>query len=252
MIDQVEKPFLQDILDATGDDTELVLRRINGGANLRIGLTNRMTTPYLRNPKAYCYVDEYRDAHDIVAACMLSSFIPGGTGLLSGSSDTILGSSKRLREMTALGYVKKLTSNGETVTVKLPTGHDDESSSSSGNDKSVDDVPNFLFLDGGLSNAFPVFDSSTVVVTPLCGIFDPNPFVSPAVRKQKDVDDGNLFRVSDRAKIYMIQQNAHSFRRMVLSSDDSTLQERYGHGYDDAKRFLVDNNLENVHSIPVY
>ena len=243
------------MVDAIGGDTELLLRRINGG-RLRIGLTNRTTTPFLRNPKAYCYVEEYRDAHDIAAACMLSSFIPGGTGLFSGSSDTILGSSKRLREMVALGYVKHIQ-NGETVTVKLPTKNRDDGASKScsvhDNDAIEDDFPNFQFLDGGLSNPFPVFDSSTVVVSPLCGIFDPNPFVSPAVRNDKESDGKpNLLRVSSCAQIYMTQQNAHSFRRIALSSDDATLQERWVHGYDDAKRFLVDNNLEKIHSMSMY
>lgn len=258
LIDLVEKPFLQNMLEATGDDVELLQRRLHGVKNsLRIGLTNRTVQPLFRNPKAYCYVDQYRDAQDIVAVCMLSSFVPGGTGLFSGSSETIVRSSKRLREMVELGFVKKETPDGKGEIISLPPSPvvDDENESTHEESEDVDetskkkeeDSSKFMFIDGGLSNVFPIYDSDTVVVTPFCGIFDPNPSICP--KPGAAGDNNNLFRLSHRAKIYKTRQNAHTLRRMAFSSDEIKLQERYTSGYDDAKRFLSDNNLLKVHSV---
>ena len=238
---------MKDMVDAVNDDTELLLRRIDGGKLLRIGLTNRDVKPLLRNPKAYCFVDEYRDAKDIVAACMLSSFIPGATGLMSGASPTIERSSARLREMTDLGFVKKQNGAGGEISTVLPS-----TTADSEGDK---DASFPQFLDGGLCNGFPIIDEHTVLVTPIRGKFKPNRWICPSAEEetyhltdQADTDDDDLVVLSKRVKLYMDRQNARTFRRIILSSDDSELQRRFSQGYDDAKRFLRDQNLETIHT----
>lgn len=269
-MDQVEQRLLQEMKDAVGHDDELLLRRVQGGI-LRIGLTNRWTKPtYLRNPKAYCYVDQYRDAEDIVAACMLSSFVPGVTSTLTGSSTAIVNASKRMREMVELGFVKKTSypdniigNSGveESLPITLPPAAykrgnpQRQESDLTANQQPRQNKHGFPdFVDGGLSNAFPVIDSRTVVVTPICGIYEPNPYIAPSRTSSAagggggQVKDDNLLRISDRVKIYLNRQNAHTLRRIVLSSDDDALQERFANGHDDARRFLYDNNLAIVHS----
>lgn len=236
LLDQVEGPFLKDVMDAVNGDTELLLRRIQGGKLLRIGLTNPQTQPYMKNPKAYCFVDQYRDAEDILAACMLSSFIAGVTGPYSGSSPTMTKASQKLREMAQLGYIKKQQyEGGEIIAISL-----------SAPAKGDNHFP--PFLDGGLSNGFPVIDRQTVVVTPLRGRFDPNRWICPSPLSETDTDnEERLLEVSKRVRIFMDRQNAQTFRRMILSSSESELQLRYAQGYEDAKRFLGDHNLETVH-----
>lgn len=240
----MERRFLQDIVDAIGGDTELLLRRIEGGNKLRIGLTNRSIQPFVRNLKAYCYVDRYRDAEDIVAACMLSSFIRGVTGPYSGTSPTMVRASKRVREMADLGFIKKQSrEGGEISRVTLAPASDSSNSSNAEND-------NFPpFVDGGLSNGFPIIDQKTVLVTPIRGKFEPNLWICPPPDDQDTApSDDDLVVLSQRVKLYMNRQNARTFRRIILSSDETELQRRYSQGYDDAKRFLVDHNLETLHT----
>jgi hypothetical protein len=191
---------------------------------------------------------------------MLSSFVPGVTGPLAWSSPAISRSSAKVKEMMELGYIKKQLPNGETVVFRPP--EIEALVSDSKPENYTGEFP--LFLDGGLSNAFPVIDEKTVVCTPICGIFDPNPSVCPEIHLEQlnDIkppntkDDNNksspnakikasakLLCISDRVKLHLNRQNAFTMRRIVLSSDDENLQHRYSQGYDDAMRFLEANNL---------
>lgn len=266
LVDQVEERLLNDMRRAMNNDEERFLDRIDGGTLLRIGLSERLLEIPIRNPKAYCYVDQFRDMEDVIAASILSSFIPGVTGPLAWSSPTISRASARVNEMMELGFIKKEKPNGEVITVK-PASHGPEShqqtsaSKAERPDNYAGEFP--LFLDGGLSNAFPVIDESTVVVTPISGVFDPNPFISPELpnginnNTGGDRDDlvstkyngaARLLRLNDRVKIHLSRQNAYTLRRIVLSSDEDDLHKRFQHGYNDAKRFLEANNLTTVHS----
>ncbi|CAB9515068.1 Patatin-like phospholipase [Seminavis robusta] len=227
LIDQVEEPLLKEISDAVNGDMELLGRRING--KIYTGLTDRSIKPFLKNPKSYCYVDHYRDAEDVVAACMLSSYVPGATGTVN-VSPTLSRASSKIREMVELGYVKqRKPGSQEITTVRLESLMEDA-------------FP--PFIDGGLCNGFPVFDSSTVVVTPLAGDFQPNRSVCPLVH-----DDDSLHRLSSRVALHLNRQNVKTFRRMILSSDEDALQRRFSQGHDDAKRFLVQHGLERVHYV---
>ena len=277
LLDQVEQLILKDIEDAVHNDNELLMQRLNKQCSLRIGLTNRLATPFFRNPDAYCYVDQYRDAEDVVAACILSSFIPGVTATLSGKSITIQDASNRLLEMIELGLVKKkehTTTGRQRVVALKPSDFDnklhlsnDELDSSETKSRKSSGFP--AFVDGGLSNGFPIVDSNTIVVTPICGVFDPNPSISPSPNtavfqrllqrqswcssssNKREEHNCVLFEINHRVKVCGNRQNLDAFRRLFLSSDDAVLQERFAQGYDDAKRFLSDYNLERVHSTTV-
>jgi hypothetical protein len=222
---------LKDILHAVGGDTELLLRRIQGGQLLRIGLTNRSVQPHIRNPHAYCFVDRYRDAEDIVAACMLSSYVPGFSGPFSGSSPTLQRASQRIQEMADLGFIKRQDPvSGEIGTVDLSMLSRDHR-----------DFP--PFVDGGLSNGFPVIDSTTVLVTPIRGRFEPNRYICPPSDKY-----GNLVRVNHRVQLYIDGQTVQTFRRILLSSEEEELQRQYSLGHDNAKQFLRDYNIGTNHT----
>lgn len=106
------------------------------------------------------------------------------------------------------------------------------------------------FVDGGVSNGFPVIDRHTVIVTPLRGVFEPNRWICPSSNHStKQTDEEELVVLNQRVKLYMNQQNAKTFRRIILSSDEIALQRRYSQGYDDAKRFLMDHNLGTTNKI---
>mmetsp|Transcript_7328 Transcript_7328/g.10382 ORF Transcript_7328/g.10382 Transcript_7328/m.10382 type:complete len:392 (+) Transcript_7328:42-1217(+) len=258
LIDEMEEVFTREMKFALGGsresngddyDRELLQRRIQGGKLMRIGLTDRRVfPPTSTNEKAYFYVDQYRDVDDIVAASILSSYIPGATGPALGSKDgsnhAVKRASARLSEMEELGFVKNITGNPVVVS-------QENKNKNGGKDEETREY----YWDGGLVNVFPIVDDNTVVISPMSGEFHPHPSISPAPQKSNDEKEPSstptYLRINHRAAIHLNTYNAVAFRRMILSSDDTALQQRFSHGYDDAKRFLDKNSLTTVHSAQV-
>jgi len=284
LVDQVEDLLLLSMkraLGGTGEigsdyDKELWTKRIAGGKLLRIGLTDyRLFTPagVARDiPEAYRYVDQYRDVDDVVAACILSSYIPGATGTLRGAqcpmNASVRNSWARVHEMERLGYVK----DGKT-------GKPVKAAES-------DEPGDLHYWDGGLADVFPTIDDGTLIVSPINGHYT-NPSISPtipeldqqsstevasgrvgaaldertnqtpndetAAKAEQDLSSMILQRAMNmipttvqghaRAKFGLNAQNADTIRRMMWSSDDAVLEERFRSGYDDAMRFLRENDL---------
>ena len=84
LIDVVEQNLLK--LLNSDMDADQFQERLKGG-RLRIGLTDgRVFPPLGHNPEAYRYIDSFQSVEEIVAACVLSSYIPGATGPLLSSS----------------------------------------------------------------------------------------------------------------------------------------------------------------------
>ena len=225
LIDQVEDPFRKAIVTALGGripepnsensnecssriniydvDPELFSRRFPCGS-LRLGLADRRVLGPGKILESYRYIDSFRDVDDIVATCMLSSYIPGGTGplhlhdkvpdFLSGLfnrknttfhensadstdnetrfNDTVHRAGVRLRFMESAGLVKhgktglstKTKSNNSMQSQDQPT----ESNSLSSTD----------FWDGGIADVFPTFDEQTIIIAPVNGKFF-NPAICP-------------------------------------------------------------------------
>ena len=282
LVDQVEDLLLLSMkraLGGTGErasdyDKELWTKRIAGGKLLRIGLTDyRLFTPagVARDiPEAYRYVDQYRDVDDAVAVCILSSYIPGATGTLRGAqcpmNESVRNSWARVFMMEQLGYVKDGKTGKPVVKAAEP----------------VSDEPGDLhYWDGGLADVFPTIDDDTLIVSPINGHYT-NPSISPSVSEQVDQQSSTevggdrtvgsalndetaapkteqdltstiLQRAMDmipktvqghaRASFGLNAQNAETIRRMMWSSDDAVLQERFRSGYDDAMRFLREKDL---------
>jgi hypothetical protein len=220
LIDQVEEPFREAMVKALGGtisslhydiDPELFKRRFPAHI-LRIGLTDRraLWPPPIPSPiaterilKAYRYVDSYRDVDDIIACCMLSSYIPGATGplnlkekvpdflrglidstLMNGESsgagkerinDTIDRSGLRLNELEHLGMVK----HGLTG---LPVGNNNAKIDLTTHEGEHNFQPNksVFFWDGGIADVFPTFDDNTTIISPVNGTFT-NPAICPLI-----------------------------------------------------------------------
>jgi hypothetical protein len=183
-------------------------------------------------------VDEYRDIEDIVAACTLSSFVPGVTGPLAWSLPTISRASKKLKEMLDLGFIKKQRPNGEIVTVRPSS--DSKLYPKPENYKG--DFP-YSLLDRGLSNAFPVIGKKAVVVTPMFGAFIPNPSISPNIDldgKHPNTDSEDFefqtekqFQVAESKRLSQTSfEPAECFYYSAnsLSADEDNLQRRYKQG----------------------
>lgn len=257
---------------ALNGDMELLQRRIKneqGQSLLRIALSNKydMFSKDKSIEEAYRYTDTYRDIEDICAAAVLSSFIPGVTGPVQGAESSenkgtfdqysyffllhsldrfylhekfilklillliaAVGRAwKRLREMLELGFVK----DGESEEV---LGLEDVYLDDNNNESAA--TP---YWDGGISNMWPIYDSKTLIVTPVNGNYKPNPFVAPALVLNDESDQlgepyiPRMLKLNDRTEVGINTANLISLIKMCISSDDQFLERRFRNGYDDAK-----------------
>ncbi len=254
---QCEEDFSSDSLYDI--DPELFQRRFPKGS-LRIGLTDKRVllssfpppSPLSSLPTAYRYVDSYRNAEDVVAACMLSSYIPAVTGplLQDNINDTVQRASRQLHEMTKRGMVK----DGRSGSKMNTSSHDEEDHSTQ-------------YWDGGIADVFPTFDDDTIIVSPISGMYS-NPVICPAMQQSnEEVEDQSLnrssmqnllqsyvptlpetFRHCSKSNLGLNMQNARTVKEMILSSDDEQLYERFREGYDDTTRFLSEKGLLRVFS----
>lgn len=282
LIDAVEEPFRDAIVKSLGGycekdssnniiihdiDPDLFSKRFPSGA-LRIGIADRreLWSPPLW--KAYRYVDTFRDVEDIVACCMLSSYVPGITGhappsFLDGLTGSVDKSSSaagragvRLKDMVQLGLVR----HGKTG---LPVVENVDESTN--NEESKEDKSTDHYWDGGLAEMFPTFDNNTVIVSPLNGLYDPNPSISPEISDDATFTDKSggdtqqqhpsqstallqnllrpylpsllpaTFRHCHKSELGLNTKNAQTVLKMIFSSDDDELYSRFKEGYDDAR-----------------
>ena len=130
-----------------------------------------------------------------------------------------------------------------------------------------------LFFFSGLADNFPTFNDNTVVVTPLNGLFDPNPSICPQIpdmesdtfiadesggedldsqkqqqrtEKEAPISTSFLqsylrsylpttFRHCPKAQLGLNSMNMTTGLKMIISSDDDELYLRYREGYDDTR-----------------
>ena len=273
VVESVLKPLLH---NATKDDPEWFLQRINTQGLLRVGLTDRRVFPPIGyNPNAFLYVDRFRCLDDIVSACILSSYIPGLTGPALGNmalkNHAVTRAAQRVDDMIRDGCVKKGTT-GETISPSSPPSRQPQSmEQQSQNGDHVDsDSRNDLLQsafgsstreicwDGGLVNAFPTFDPETIIVSPIAADFRYNPSISPAIeyttenstnRRTTAVSNVVMGKVelNPVVTVYVTAANMANFKSMIISSDDDVLQNKFHQGYDNAKEFCIRNSLLNVH-----
>jgi len=290
LVDQVELPFKKALVkalggycetDASGNttihdiDPELFTRRFSNGS-LRIGLTDRrgLWPPPLpfnssRLLESYRYVDTFRNLEDVVACCMLSSYIPGATstlpssflgGLLnsttSDSSDGNIGTDAsyraglRLKDMAKGGLVKHGITGLPVIDAdKIEDNKEEE------DDTNVETH----YWDGGIADVFPTIDKDTVIVSPVNGLFE-HPAICPLMpsdRHDSREDTSILqqylilylpdtFRHCPKSKLGLNEKNAIAVLAMAFSSDDEEYISRFREGYDDATRFLSERGLIQV------
>lgn len=210
-------------------DEEFALRRIDYGRRLRIGLTDSRAFPRFRgNPNAYVYVDHYDSLEEILAACILSSYVPGLTGPLSertlGSNDAVRRANIILLNMTEKGSAKN--SFGEPVR----NNHDILAHHSTSNGPIVS-PSHIRFWDGGLANLFPVVDEHTWVITPFLGQF-PNPTICPSAISNLPFSKSTYSRPS------LCLENLRTIRYIAFSSESTALESWFEKGFNDANAYL--------------
>jgi hypothetical protein len=271
LVDVMEEHLGRLIRESVYEDEEYFLQRIHngggGGSLLRIGLTDRRVFPPVgQNPRAACYCDTFRSIDDVLAACILSSYVPGVTGPAWGNLDgrysAVTRASKLLTEMIRLGHVKKAyTGEPLTLSTPVPSSTANENDNNRGSSRDGREI----CWDGGLVDAFPCIDKNTVIVTPLAVDVFPNASINPSIgydsndNKSNDSDVNNyetsdntktktpFVRLNDRIQVHWTAANAHTFRCITFSSEDAVLQEKFAQGYDNAQQWLERHNLISVH-----
>jgi len=263
LVDVAEEAFIR-LLKKSGDileDNEKFLRRVQGGEYVRIGLTDRRIFPPVgHNPRAFCYADKYRDVDDLLAACILSSYIPIVTGPAWGTRDARNGAvaraALRLQDMIESGCVRYAGTGLPLEPLPrfaegTPQGDEEEARLNPARE---------ICWDGGLVNAFPLIDEKTVLVSPLAGDFLDVASITPALEYSiSDVVDETdrakttentapprYIEVNPYVRIHVTRDNARALRLILMSSDDDALQSKFAQGYDNARRFLDRKNLLNV------
>ena len=190
------------------------------GGRLRIGFTDgRVFPPFGYNPKAYLYIDSFKSVDDVVAACVLSSYVPGATGPLLTSNVTnqaVQRSQEKLSELAKLGAVKNFFGISIEQDAKLSSP---------------------IFVDGGLVNVWPVVDADTLIVTPLSAQFQSHDYICPPCTESRFV------AVNPYSSLAMHYSNVSTLQDMIWSSVDDVLQQRFAQGHDNARGFLERNNL---------
>jgi hypothetical protein len=235
-VDRVNEAFQQ---IAENMDEEEILRRVQGG-RLRIGLTDSGYFPFFRGnqQEAYVFVDEFENLQEILAACILSSYVPGLTGPapLARSFQihpAVLQANKCLKEMVERGAVKdRKGSRRERL-------HKETSE----------------LWDGGLVNLFPTINKESILVTPFAGTFK-NPTISPMMvaGAPQELPTGFTtpkiaFPVNSYSSVDVSMENLRTLRYMALSSTDDALQTWFAQGYDTCQLFLSNNNMQSNFSI---
>ena len=270
LIDVVETVLKPLLYNATKDDPDSFLKHINTHGLLRIGLTDRRIFPPIGyNPNAFVYVDHFRSLDDIVAACILSSYIPGVTGPALGNmarkNHAVTRAAQQLDDMIRDGCVKKGTT-GETIPQssfsmqsQQQNGNINDGNSTSSQTISGATSVREICWDGGLVNAFPTFDQETIIVSPIAADFRYNPSISPAIEYQEttNIPSSSSSMVANAVlrkvvlnpvvTVYVTAANMANFKMMIISSDDELLHNKFHQGYDNAKQYCVQNSLLNVH-----
>eukprot|EP00545_Synedropsis_sp_CCMP1620_P012261 CAMPEP_0119008416 /NCGR_PEP_ID=MMETSP1176-20130426/3678_1 /TAXON_ID=265551 /ORGANISM="Synedropsis recta cf, Strain CCMP1620" /LENGTH=361 /DNA_ID=CAMNT_0006960741 /DNA_START=283 /DNA_END=1368 /DNA_ORIENTATION=- len=185
LVDEIELHMPRLVKEALGGteeknfedyDKELFQKRVK---NLVVGFSHRRTALYKndKNNKAFCYVDQFRDADDLIAACILSSYVPGATGPVKGKRSKKHGAVARantiVKEMESLGFIKSYADDKPihkrqsmvakaSIFGRRPSHKHRES-----------------YMDGIFTQPLPAKDHNTVIVCPAYVRHHTNPMLAP-------------------------------------------------------------------------
>ncbi|GKZ00397.1 patatin-like phospholipase domain-containing protein 2 [Mayamaea pseudoterrestris] len=223
LIDVMED-YLRPLLKSA--DINAFMRRIEHGKRLRIGLTDTRRLRSLGREHSFVYVDSYADMDDVMAACVLSSYVPGVTGPAWGSLDAnnsaVSRAMRRLEDMLDRGCVKDGTDH-KLVQRDV-----------------ADKTAREFCWDGGIANCFPYFDDNTVMVTPLAVDFPSHLSINPSVdRKYRDsYKSMRYLSLTPHVRLHLTPSNGLTWKQILWSPTDDELQRRFDQGYENAETFL--------------
>lgn len=201
-VEQMLEPVVRSAIETDPGVLDRLRKR-----TLRIGLAK------LSPVREYCYVEEFQSAEEVVASCLLSSYVPGVTARLV--NDPAAQSARQtLQSMANRLQIR----DGDVVQLR----------------------PNDFVGDGGLCEVFPYFDDETIIVTPLHASFTRHKSIRPTFVESSPI------RWSDHAYLHWHPNNLKNLWRILRSSED--LEDRFAEGYDDTMAFLTNHSLQQVYN----
>ena len=204
----------QHLLAAIGPDRAAADGHVrNTLTNLRVYLTPPTPLSGAFSYSSHCYLDTFPDLNILTAACLLSSYVPVGTGPLSPRpGDAVARAAKALEAVEPSRDGK----DGEDA-VRLPARG--------------------LWYDGGLAAMWPTVNTSTLVVSPVSIRSSRNICISPPPSSGLYVPGGNGIEVN------VSLPNASAVHRMLHPSTDDEYRKIFESGYEDARRVCVEEGL---------
>ena len=214
LIDGLE-PDLRKVLQQAQDrDPSAFGRRLSSG-HIRVTLTTPSPAFIATGLEATRIVDEFDSAEHLVAACILSSWVPAITGPLRPAADSAVG--RAAQTMATSWGVKRCLSDSPTLEPVAQKSKEEGS-----------------FIDGGLSAMWPSADAATVLVSPLA-IRAPQStsgVICPPAEFRRQVYGGQGVWVDASLA------NLSRASQMTWSPTETELQGWFRQGHDDATRFV--------------
>jgi hypothetical protein len=208
LIDALE-PYLRAELAAV--DPHTLAGRLAGG-RLRVFLTTPGLRWLVQPVQSSRVIDDFQDAEHLVAACILSSYIPGGTGPLRPGPDSA--AHRAATKLAASWGIKQTHVCGSLQ----PVGRSS--------------VESAALIDGGLAAMWPVRDAATVVVSPIA-VSTAHCTICPS-RAGRWTAPGGC-----GVKVELSSANLARLRQMI-SATEAELQRAFVDGHDDAARTVTE------------
>lgn len=167
-------------------------------------------------------MNDFKDLEHLLSSCILSSYVPIGTGPLSPSPESCV--SKATEYMKDKNVKRMKKGDGWTV-----------------DGDGLEDVPaKEKWWDGGLAVMFPKIDGKTIMVSPVSIRSKDNIIICP---KWLGSDKDGMNIGSRGLTANTSWENARGAKNMLYATEDSEYEKIFGEAYDDARRVCEENNL---------
>jgi len=210
LIDELEPLLRSSLKDHSalgrwGDESDYLRKRVS--RKLQVNLSAAINFPLTMKDNRI--VDSFECIDELIAACILSSYVPFATGPLNPSPGDAVSDAMRSLNINS---IRPYYSN------------------------SPNDPPNTRYIDGGLTAMFPLLNENTLIVSPLpvrarkktnrviC------PKFSPAVTSMPIFNGGTELAIK--------REVPQLLKAMLMSGGERSLENFFVRGHDDAGRFV--------------
>ncbi|GMH64937.1 hypothetical protein TrST_g9655 [Triparma strigata] len=228
VLDPILREAMKEALErqgVTGNDVDGFIRERVNGDRLRVFVTDPSKFTHPGHFGSHALVNDFSSLEHLLSACILSSYVPVGTGPMIPEPGSTVDKAFKFMEDKWVKRMKK--GDGWTV------GGDDE-------DGLEDVSPKKKWWDGGLAVMFPKIDSRTIMVSPVSIRSKTNIVICP----RWIGDDSKGVNIGSRGLIANTSwENAVGAKNMLYATEDEEYEKIFNEAYDDARRVCEENSL---------